>query len=193
MPKILHINPEKPEKEKIKFAVNLIKEGEIIVYPTDTVYGIGCSIYSKNLSKIFMIKKRSDRPLSVAFSGLDMLKKYVLMNAGQEKFIRENLFNPYTFILKKKDKIPKEITFGETLGARIPDNKIVKELTRNSPIITTSANLSGENPAASVNEIPAEIKNNKNISLIIDSGKCKHGKPSVVIDLTRVQFKVLRK
>jgi len=194
MPKILHINPEKPEKEKLNLAVDALKEGKIIIYPTDTVYGIGCIIYSKHISKIFEIKKRSNKPLSVAFSDLEMLEEYAIIDEKQEEFIKENLLNPYTFILKKKEEIPDEITFGENVGARIPDNKIVKELIKNSlPIITTSANISSKLPAASVDEISDEIKNNENISLIIDSGKCKLQKPSVVIDLTQFPFKILRK
>ena len=193
MPEILRINPENPEKEKLNIAVNSIKKGKIIIYPTDTVYGIGCSIYSKNINKIFDIKKRSNKPLSVAFHDLETLKGYVVMGVEQEKFIKENLLKAYTFILKKKNKIPDEITFGEKVGTRIPNNKIVKELIKNSfPIITTSVNISGEPPAASVDEIPDEIKNNKDVSLIIDSGKCKIGKPSVVVDLTQFPFKVLR-
>ena len=136
MLKVLHINPENIEREnenrKLNLAAGLIREGKIIVYPTDTVYGLGCSIYSKNINKIFEIKKRTNKPLSVAFSDIKMLKKYAFMDAGQEKFIKENLHKPYTFILKKKDKISDDITFGEKLGARIPDNRIVKELIKNS-------------------------------------------------------------
>ena len=193
--KVLHINPGniENENEKLNLAAGLIREGKIIVYPTDTVYGIGCSIYSKNINKIFEIKKRTKKPMSVAFSCIEMLKGYVVMDARQEKFIKENLLKPYTFILKKKDNISDDITFGEKLGARIPDNEIVKKLIKNSfPVITTSANISGECAAASYDEISEEIKNNKNISLIIDSGKCKVGKPSVVVDLTGERFRVLR-
>ena len=108
MSKILRINPKDPGKEKLNPAIDAIKEGKIIIYPTDTVYGIGCGIYSKNIKKIFEIKKRSSKPLSVAFQNIETLKEYVVMDAVQEKFIRENLVNPYTFILKKKDKIPDE-------------------------------------------------------------------------------------
>ncbi len=197
MPKILKINSENPEEEKIKLAREVLNKGKIIIYPTDTVYGIGCSIQSKNINKIFNIKKRKRNPLSVAFPDMKTLKEYVTMDDEQEEFINKNQAKAYTFILKKKGtckiKIPDEITFGETVGVRIPNNKIVKELIKNShPIITTSANISGNPAAASYDEIADEIKDNCDVSLIIDSGRCKIGKPSVVVDLTRKPFKFLR-
>jgi len=193
MEKIMRINPDSPDAEKLKAAAGLLKDGKIIIYPTDTVYGIGCSIYSKNISKIFGVKKRSNKPLSVAFPDLETLKGYVVMNADQEKFIRENLPEAFTYILVKNERISDEITFGKKVGVRIPNNVIVRELIKNSfPIITTSVNISGEPPAVSVDEIPGEIKNHRDVSLIIDAGRCKLGKPSVVIDLTKAPFRVLR-
>ncbi len=183
--KVLRIDPENPELQKIIFVSKAIKEGKIIIYPTDTVYGIGCNINSDSVSRIFEIKKRKlGKPLSVAFSDLDMVKKYALVTKKDERFIKEHIHEPYTFIVRKRVNVPDIVTSGKNkLGIRIIDHKLVREIinSANVPIITTSANISGKKAPESVDEIDDEIK--KQVDVIIDSGPCRIGTPSKVIDL----------
>jgi len=182
--KILRIDPENPEKELIALASTAINDGKILIYPTDTVYGIGCSI-TGNIKKIFEIKKRSRKnPLSVAFSSLEMVKRYVFLTSKEECFIRDNILKPYTFVARKRESIPELITAGKnTVGIRIPNHRVVKGMIENAgiPIITTSANISGKKAPVSFDEIDEEII--AKVDLAIDSGRCRVGKPSLVIDL----------
>lgn len=183
--KVFKIDPDNPDKDRIIFVASAIRKGKIIIYPTDTVYGIGCNINSDSVSRIFEIKKRSlDRPVSVAFSDLDMVKKYAFLEKDDERFIKEHIHEPYTFIVRKMENVPDIVTSGKnTLGIRIIDHKVVREIINaaNVPIITTSANVSGKKAPKSVDEIDDEIK--KKADLIIDSGPCRIGIPSKVIDL----------
>lgn len=183
--KILRIDPIKPNKSLIVLASNALKEGKILVYPTDTVYGIGCSPSSEKVGEIFRIKKRSlDRPLSIACSDIDMVKEYTSLSPKEEAFIRENIKKPYTFIVRKKRAVPDIVTSGKnTVGVRIPDHPLLKEIiaTAGTPIITTSANISGEPSPAGFEEIPERIISMADLA--IDSGRCGIGKPSKVVDV----------
>ncbi|HEX55268.1 MAG: threonylcarbamoyl-AMP synthase [Candidatus Altiarchaeales archaeon] len=187
---ILRINPDNPEKDLVTFVSNEIRNGKVIIYPTDTVYGLGCSIYSENVRRIFDIKKRDlKNPLSIAFSDLDMLKKYVILNKEEERFIRENINDPYTFVVRKRHNIPDIITAGrEKVGVRIPNLRLTREVIRHAkvPIITTSANISGEKAPSDFKEIDDRIK--RKVDLLIDSGRCKIGTPSRVIDLETMEI-----
>lgn len=172
--------------------VDLVKKGRLFIYPTDTVYGLGCDINSKNVERIFEIKVRPMTfPLSVAFSCLEMTKEYTLLDREQEDFIRKWLNQPYTFVVKKKSTIPSIVTSGKnTVGVRIPNNELVRRIIDKvgTPIVTTSANISGDGPPVSVDEIDPRILNG--VELVIDAGPCRVGKPSKVIDL--VEGKVVR-
>ncbi|MBN2014214.1 MAG: threonylcarbamoyl-AMP synthase [Candidatus Altiarchaeota archaeon] len=183
--KVLRIDPKKPDKSSILLAATALKEGRILVYPTDTVYGIGCSHHSEKVMEVFRIKKRPlNRPLSIACSDMDMVKEYTHITPKEESFIRENILKPYTFIVEKKRSIPDIVTSGgDTVGVRIPNHLVVKKVIEIAgvPIITTSANVSGEPYPASFEEISAGILSNADLA--IDSGRCRIGKPSKVVDL----------
>ena len=190
--KILRISPDNPEGDKILCAADFLREGRVLIYPTDTVYGLGCSIDSPSVERIFDIKKRGrDMPLSVAFSSIEMVEEYAVVGDEERRFILDNIDEPYTFILEKKEGIPDVVTAGKDgVGVRIPNHAVVGGFVEKVgvPIITTSANVSGNAPPASVDEISDEIKDA--VDLVIDSGPCRIGKPSKVIDLR--SGKVLR-
>lgn len=175
----------------VNLAIEILKNNGVIVYPTDTVYGIGCVINSiPGVRRIFEIKKRNfSKPLSVAFFDIESAKKFVFMNAEQEEFITERINEPYTFILPKKDEISDLVTSNKkTVGVRIPNNETVKKILRNvGPIITTSANLSGKKPPSKVDEIDENIKNA--VDMVLE-GDCKFKFPSRIIDL--ISFKIVR-
>jgi len=189
--RILRVGSE--NQDIVGEVVNELEKGNIIIYPTDTVYGIGCSIFSRNVAKIFEIKKREkDKPLSVAFSDLKMAKTYAEIDNEQERFIAERMDGPYTFIVKKKSVVPNLITacLG-TVGIRIINHPLTREIIKNfgKPIVTTSANVSGKPAPADINEIEKSVLDS--VSLVLDAGRCKHGVPSKIIDLTKGR-KILR-
>ena len=165
----------------------------IIIYPTDTVYGIGCPINDEDtIKKVFEIKKRDlSMPVSVAFHDIEQLSEHAVLDSKQLEFIKGNWNKGTTFIVKKNEKIPGIITAGsDKVGARIPDHEEVRKLTRDfGPIITTSANISGERAPARFEEIKIELL--KQADLMI-KGKCCFGVSSTIWDLTKEPYEKIR-
>ena len=158
--KIIKLDTGKPDKDKIEFALNLLRDGGTVVYPTDTIYGLGANIYDINaIKKVFNIKKKSfNKPLSVCVSQVSDINKIAYLDKTKLDFINEILPGPFTIILRKKDYISNLLTAGgKKIGIRIPNNKICMELAKLFPITTTSANLSGRKPSGSVNEIVEQL------------------------------------
>lgn len=184
--KVLRIDDKHPDRRKLILAGSALKEGKLLVYPTDTVYGIGCVLDSGEVRRIFDVKKRSSSlPFSIACSDLAMAEDYAELSADDVSYIRERLSEPFTFVAKKKDSVPEVVTAGkDTVGFRIIDHLVVKWLVAyvGKPIITTSANLSGKPAPASFEEIDEEIVSA--VDVAVDSGRCPVGKASSVVDLS---------
>ncbi len=192
--KILKIDSKDPEKERIKIAIDVLKKGGVVVYPTDTIYGLGANIFDMEaVRKVYSIKKRPfTKPLSVCVSNIVDIRKIAYVDRDTEKIVEKILPGPFTIILKKKKHVPSELTAGlEKIGIRIPDNRICMELSREFPITTTSANVSGGKAPESAEEAIKQL--GKTVDIVLDSGRCRHGIPSTVIDMTTYPPKVLRK
>jgi L-threonylcarbamoyladenylate synthase len=190
--KLIHINPQKPEKEKIKQAINILKADGTVVYPTDTIYGLGVSLFSDEaIEKVYKLKKRSkDKPLSVCVSEIADIHKIAYLDKGEE-IIKKILPGPYTIILKKRGHVSSLLTAGrDKIGVRIPNNKISRELCREFPITATSANISGGTVPEYAENIAEKLGDS--VDLIIDGGKAK-STPSTVIDWTTSPPKILRR
>lgn len=179
------------EEETVEKAVEVLEEGEIFVYPTDTLYGLGTDATREDLvSKIFSLKQRGENnPVSVMVSGIEMMEEFAEISSSQKKTLKELLPGKVTVILDGKN-LPENIS-PSGIGFRLPDHelstKIVEEFGR--PITSTSANPSGKKPAASVKE--AWDYFDDEVSLYIDSGKLS-GKSSTVVDL-REEPEIVRK
>jgi len=172
--------------EKIDSAVNIIKNGGVVVYPTDTLYGLGSNALDKRaVKRVFEIKGRKfNKPVSIAFSSFEQAKKYVKFNYTALKLAKKFLPGPLTLILPLKKKLPKNLTQGKNeIGIRIPDNKIALELIKKSgvPITATSANLSGGRDPATAKEAIKQIGNK--VDLILDAGRCKYNKGSTIVKI----------
>jgi len=173
----------------IKKASDIIKENGIVIYPTETVYGIGANIFSNvALEKVFAIKKRDkDKPVSIAVSDLKMMESLVYIGEKEKRFIEIFLPGPVTVVMKKKEKVPDMLTSGsELVGIRFPAHNTTIKLIELAgvPITSTSANFSGETPPQRVDEIRISA------DYIIDGGECT-GEPSTVVDLANL--KIIRK
>jgi len=173
----------------IRKASEIIKKNGVVIYPTETVYGIGANIFSTAaLEKVFAIKKRDkDKPVSVAVSDFKMMEELVYIGKKEKRFIEEFLPGPVTILLKKKKNINDMLTSGsELVGIRFPAHRTTIELIKLAgvPITSTSANFSGEAPPRSVDEIKISA------DYIIDGGECR-GEPSTVVDL--FNMKIIRK
>lgn len=155
-----------------------IKSGKIFIYPTDTVYGLGCDATNiQSVNKIKKIKKRDeDKPLSVIAPSISWINDHLIVDCDLSKYLP----GPYTLILKKKNpEFLKHVSSTDSLGVRIPDNEFTGEIQKAKvPFVTTSVNLSGEPFVKNISEIPEEIL--ANIDHIIDYGEL-NGKPSTLI------------
>ncbi|MDI6723510.1 MAG: L-threonylcarbamoyladenylate synthase [Methanobacterium sp.] len=181
------------QEKVIKTALNILKNGGTVIYPTDTIYGMGANAFNHDaVKKVYEIKRRSyKKPISVCVSDVEDIKKIAHINEFVEKKINQLFPGPFTVILKKKDNIPPILTSGsENIGIRIPDNEICREISRDFPITTTSANISGEKIPGSVEEIIMQLDDK--VDLIIDAGVYKKGIHSTVIDMTVSPPKILR-
>lgn len=160
-----------------------IISGKIFIYPTDTIYGLGCNaLLDSSVRKIREIKQREDKPFSVIAHS----KKWILENFEVEEEYLNKLPGPFTLILKakKQNLVSKEINKGlDTLGVRIPNHSFVKFVQKaNVPFVTTSVNITGEKFITCVEEIPKSIFDK--VDIIVDDGKLNN-KPSNIIDLTQ--------
>jgi len=191
---LVRINPQNPQLRLIKQVVATLNDGGVIAYPTDTVYGFGCSLYNKKgIERIYLIKRsEKNRPFSFICADLKDISLYTKVSNYAYKTMKRFLPGPYTFILEGTKLVPKiMLTKRSTAGIRVPDNQIclslVKEL--GHPIITTSAQL----PGGEVFYDPGEIERKVGHALdaVIDGGMLV-SEPSSVIDLTEDQPKVLR-
>ena len=142
--KTLYINPENPQQRLIDQVVAALKQGAVIAYPTDTMYGIGCDIYhQKAVKRIFQIKKREkSKPFSFICCSLKNVSKYCFLSNIAYRMMKKCLPGPYTFVLPAMKIVPKIMqTKQKTVGIRVPNNKICQAIvtTLGNPIVTTSA------------------------------------------------------
>lgn len=188
------LHPENPQLRYINKAVEVLKMGGIIIYPTDTVYGIGCDIFNKSaLDKVRTIKNDPDiKLLSFICPNLKNISKYAKVSDYAYRKMKYLLPGPYTFILPAAKQVPKKLwTKRNTVGIRIPDHnvalKIVEEL--GNPIVSTSVTDRKGNVLID----PIEIKSifNNQVDLMLASGNLI-GKPSTVIDLSDDEPEVIR-
>ena len=176
--------------------VDIIKKGGIIIFPTDTVYGIGCNVFDeKAIKRVFEIKNRSyNKPICVLCSGIEDIEKLVLnLNEKERNIINEYMPGSCTLIVNKKKEISNMLTSGlDTVGVRIPGNDIAIELIKKCgfPISTTSANISGESDFTEIKEIFKEF--GEKVDVIIDGGKSKIGVPSTIVEIENNEVKILR-
>jgi tRNA threonylcarbamoyl adenosine modification protein (Sua5/YciO/YrdC/YwlC family) len=192
---ILEINPLHPEPRKIKQVAEVLANGGIIAYPTDTYYGIGCDLFNKaSIEKIYQLKRRSHvEPFSFICSDLKNISEYAQVTNYAYKTMKRLLPGPYTFVLEGSRLVPKiMLTKRHTLGIRVPDNAICLAIVQDlgHPVITTSAT----NPETKgILSTPQEIKEKLGhaIDLIIDGGAVP-GRPSSVISLIGDTPEVLR-
>ncbi len=194
----IDLNNENKLDLAISEAVKYLKEGKVIIYPTDTIYGLGCDALNENaVKKIFEIKKRKvGKPLSVIVKDISKIKEAAFIDKEKEK-IAANIFpGPYTLVFPRPRNIPKTVTGGKnSIGIRVPDNKICQEIAKlfPNPIVTTSVNLSGEEALSDPFKIVDYFKDKGIVpDLILDCGKIKDAQSSIVIDLTRKSPQILR-
>ena len=192
---IITINPKNPQSRLIRRVMEVLEGGGVIGYPTDTIYGVGCDLFNPEaIRKIHRLKKlEGKKPLSFICSDLKDISQYANVSNYGYKMMKRLLPGAYTFVLKATKLVPKiALTKQNTVGIRIPDNKIclalVKEL--GHPIISTSV----YKPDEGLYNDPAEIEERfgKQLNLVIDGGVIV-AEHSSIIDLADDIPKIIRK
>lgn len=192
---IIKINSQNPQMRLIRRVVEVLQNGGVIAYPTDTVYGFGCSLYNKKaIERIYQIKRsEKNRPFSFICADLKDISLYSRVSNYGYKTMKRLLPGPYTFILEGTKLVPKIMLNPKrkTAGIRVPNHPIALSLVQElgHPIISTSATL----PGGGILYDPADIdqKLGKLLDLIIDGGILV-SEPSSVIDLTEDIPKIIR-
>lgn len=190
----ISVHPENPQPRLINICVDILTNDGVIVYPTDTVYGLGCDITSKKaVERINRIKGRDPKkPMSFVCSDLRHLSEYARVTNFAYRILRRFLPGPYTFILEASREVPKMLlTKQKTVGIRVPACPVAMALVNQlgHPILSTSANRSGGEPLADVCEVD-EIMG-REIDAVLDVGQLSR-QPSTVISLVKDDVKVLR-
>jgi len=186
---LLKIHPVNPEPRLISRVVGELRAGGVIIYPTDTVYGIGCSVEQREaIERVYLIKRqRSNKPFSFVCSGLTHISEYAHVSNAAFRTMKHLVPGPYTFILPaaRMKHLPKIlISKRRTVGIRVPNHKITQAIVTalGHPILSTSIAI-GEN--GEILNDPAIILETfgNNVDLIIDGG-ILHSEPSTVLDFT---------
>ena len=180
-------------EEGIKKTSQIIKEGGIVVFPTDTVYGIGCNPYNeKAVKKIYEIKSREKvKALPVLAYSIDIVKKIVVIDKFTENILQKNWPGPLTLILELKDQeLKKSLNLQNKIAVRIPDSDCtLKLLEKCELVVGTSANISGN---ASYTDPNNCIKNIKNYDLFLNGGTITSKGESTIIEIKNEAIKIIR-
>ena len=173
----------------INEARNELRNGSIIIYPTDTVWGIGCDPFNQvSVDNLFRIKGKREEGLSVLINNKELISEYCLISSENENIVNKLFPGPVTVILKSKVNFAKGVTRNGNVALRIPNNETSISLVEENPIITTSANKHGMNVVKNINE----AKKIFGSSCIYLNGEKPIGIESTIIDLTKNTPKIVR-
>lgn len=194
--KILKVDPLNPEDDLINIAVGILKNKDLVAFPTETVYGLGAAgLISEAVEKIFIAKNRpQDNPLILHVCSIEMVEQIAEdISTDARKLMNEFWPGPLTIIFKRKANVPDVITAGlDTVAIRMPDNKIALKLIEKlgMPIAAPSANSSGKPSPTCAKDVYEDMKGR--IPLIIDGGDARVGLESTVVDLSKGNAMILR-
>ena len=192
-----YINLEnKLDYEELKIPAKIIKEGGIVIFPTETVYGIGTNGLNKEaIKKLYEVKQRPlNKPISLLVSNIEMVNQVAKNISKLEYKIMQNFFpGPLTIILEKKDIVPDILTANtNTVGIRMPSGEIARKLIEYAgvPIATPSANISGKPSGTNIKDIQKDFVGK--VDCFIDNGESKLGIPSTIVRVINDEVHILR-
>ncbi len=178
----------------IQTALELLREGEIVAFPTDTVYGLGANaFYSPGIIKLFEAKGRdANKAIAVLIGNIEQIGMLTDQINENAVILAKNFWpGGLTIVLPKKIELPELLSAGNSIGIRMPNHPIALELLQEfGPIAATSANLSGKTNPQDAHDVLQQLNNR--VPLILDGGKCPGGIPSTVIDCSTDEIQILR-
>lgn len=193
---LLKIYPENPNPKEIDKVVNVLRDGGLVIYPTDTVYAIGCDALNvRAVERICQLKGVDPRKsnLSIICYDLSNISEYAKVSNAAFKLMKRYLPGPYTFILPTSSELPKIYKNRKEVGIRVPDNNIIRTLTHElgNPILTMSIHDEDEMVEYSTDPELIEEKYERQVDIVIDGG---YGgtEASTVVDCTTDDFTIIR-
>jgi L-threonylcarbamoyladenylate synthase len=190
---VLKINPKNPDRKSIWYVAKVIESGGIVVYPTETSYGIGTNAANANAVKRLMaIRKPSGKPISIIVSDIGMMRKYGIITKQIESLVKKFMPGPLTIITNKKETVP-DVLNKDEIAFRISSHPIADMIAKYAgvPITAASANPEGMPPAFDAKKV-LEYFDGK-VDVILDAGKLKKIKPSTIIDMKTKEPKLIRR
>lgn len=184
----------KANDEGIKYAASVIRSGGVAIYPTETVYGLGCVPSDPDATKrILQLKQRADKPLPLICSSLEMAHKIVKFNVTADRLAKRFWPGPLMLILPNRIDYPIWVTMGKkTLGVRVSGSEVSRRLAELSAgvIVSTSANKSGANPPLTAQEAINQI--GEDVDVVVDGGPSQGQLPSTILDLSGSEMWIVR-
>lgn len=181
--------------EEVEMTVGELRKGNLIVYPTETLYGLGANALDENaVKKVFMAKNRPfDMPISIAVSDMPMLENVAVMDSLSRKLAQKFMPGPITLVLKKKPKVPDLVTAGtDEVGIRMPDHPLALRIIRRfGPITSTSANLHSRPDPVNIKYTVKELGDK--VSIYLDCGATKLGHHSTIVAVHNGEIEIIRK
>lgn len=193
---VIRIDPDNIDSNLIRQAAEVLKAGGLVIFPTDTVYGLGANALDERaVRSVFEVKQRSfDNPLPVLIADEEELERLAKEVPNEAKELASSFWpGGLTLVLKKSERIPSIVTAGgDTVALRVPDHPVTLALIREAsvPLVGPSANISGEEaPAdtAAINPLLTE-----QVNVVIDAGRTPVGIPSTIVDLAQGRVRILR-
>lgn len=184
----------KATKNNIIATAKIVKRGGLVVYPTETVYGLGCNpLDSQAVKRVIDVKGERNKPLSVLAASIEDVERVAFISQNGKRLAAKFWPGPLTLVFPKKFSLPDIVTFNhDSVGLRIPDSDVALQLISlcGGLLIGSSANVTGEKPPRSVQEISGKLKGI--VDVVLDGGSTVQGTPSTVADLTLDKPRILR-
>jgi tRNA threonylcarbamoyl adenosine modification protein (Sua5/YciO/YrdC/YwlC family) len=194
---LIRLYPENPEGKKIRQVADVLRNGGVVIYPTDTIYGIGCDIHNpKAVERVARIKGMKADKANFAFICYDLshIAEYAKVSTTAFKVMKKALPGPFTFILDASSKVPKLLNINKKqVGIRVPDNNIPRQIVQElgNPILTTSVRDEDEVLEYSTDPELIYEKFRDQVDIVIDGGY-GNNIPSTIIDCNNDSFEVIR-
>jgi L-threonylcarbamoyladenylate synthase len=193
---VVQLDPEAPAPELVAQAAQVLRQGGIVAFPTETFYGLGADAWQPAaVRRVFAVKGRPEsKPVLVLVSSVSMAESLVQEIPSQARRLMDRYWpGPLTLVFRAHPEIPLEVTAGTgTIGLRVPGNRIARELVQaaQTPVTAPSANPSGATPPVRADQV-LEVFAGR-IDMVLDGGRTAGGPPSTVVDVTAEPFKLVR-
>jgi len=194
---LIKLYDDNPNTKVIQKIANALREGGLIIYPTDTVYAIGCDIFhARAVEKICKLKKEDPRKANLSFicSDLSQVSEYAKVDTPTFKLLKRNLPGPFTFILNGSNKLPKLFKQKNTVGIRIPDNGIAEAIVRElgNPLMSMTLHDQDDQVEYTTDPELIDERYGHSVDLVIDGGIGGEIQ-STVVDCTQEEITIIRK